>query len=48
MKQPDAQLPPLQTSPEGQLADPLTLAHEVVLEDGVQTSHPLFVVAPEA
>jgi hypothetical protein len=35
----------LQTSPEAQLAAPLTLVHEETLVAGVQTSQPLFAVA---
>jgi hypothetical protein len=46
MEQPDAQLPALQACPEVQLATPATSVHEVVLEEGVQTSHPSLVVAP--
>jgi hypothetical protein len=35
----------LQTSPEGQLAAPLTLVHDETLVPGVQISQPLFAVA---
>jgi hypothetical protein len=48
IEQPAAQLPPLQTSPVGQLAEPVTLVQAVVLEAGVQTSQPLFVMAVDA
>ena len=44
MKHPEVQPPPLQTSPEGQLAGPVTSVHEDVLDEGVQTSQPLFAV----
>jgi hypothetical protein len=47
MKQPAAQLPALQTSPEPQLVPLAALVHIVVLVAGSQLSQPLFAVAPE-
>ena len=47
MKQPETQPPALQTSPDEQLAAPVTFVHEEVLEAGVQTSHPLLAVTPK-
>jgi hypothetical protein len=46
MEQPEAQLPPLHTSPDGQVAAPVTSVHAVVLAPGVQTSQPSFAVEP--
>jgi hypothetical protein len=46
MLQPEVQVPALHTSPDGQLAGPLTFVHEDVLDAGAQTSHPLFASAP--
>jgi hypothetical protein len=48
MKQPDWQLPALQYWPARQPAAPVALVQLVALEAGVQTSQPLFAVAPAA
>jgi hypothetical protein len=37
----------LHALPDEQLATPGTFVHDDVLDEGVQTSHPLFAVAPE-
>jgi hypothetical protein len=48
MEHPEAQVPPLQTSPDGQAAAPVTIVQVVVLVPGVQTSQPSLVVEADA